>query len=192
MCIFSVTCPPLPGLHSCCSPLASALSTGGLGGPPQCPLSRLIQRAWASLKGPADTQGMRVCRPAARAPAASPYRLTVDVTQHGGGVDLVEAGQRVEHIRAAGGVAHAVCRELHHRLAWLHHPQLATQTHGGLHWMGEQRGNSQREPSTPASPRLTGPAWDHPPRSTSLAPHSPLHTHRTHIWRSHTRSPHCA
>ena len=147
---------------------------GGLRGPPPCPLSRLVQRAWASLKGPPDTQGTRVCRPAARAPAASPYRLTVDVTQHGGGVDLVEAGQRVEHVSAAGGVAHAICRELHHRLAWLHHPQLATQTHGGLHWMGEQRGDSQREPSTPASPRLTGPAWDRPPHSTSPAPHSPL------------------
>lgn len=167
MCIFSVKCPPSPGLHSCYSPLASALCTGGLGGPPPCPPSRLVQRAWASLKGPTDTQPPGP-------PAPSPYRLTVDVTQHRGGVDLVEAGQRVEHISAAGGVAHTICRELHHRLARLHHPQLATQTHGGLHWMGEQGGDSQQEPSTPTSPTLTGPALDRPTCSTSLALPSPL------------------
>lgn len=80
---------------------------------------------------------------------------------------MVEAGKRVEHVSAAGGMAHAVCRELHHGLAWQHHPQLAAQAHGGLHWKGTRDGHSHRE-----SP--VGPPWLYPQPSLPHSPHSYL------------------
>lgn len=58
------------------------------------------------------SQHLGSARPALLTPPpshAAPYRLAVDIAQHGGGVDLVEAGEKVQHFSTAGGVAHAIC-----------------------------------------------------------------------------------
>lgn len=132
-------------------------------------LSRELGESW---RAPLVLGAPWLCQtsPSNRPPPshAAPYRLAVDITQHRGGVDLVEAGERVQQVGAAGGVAHAIGRELHHCLARLHHPQLSAQTNGSLHYTGVQGGPGHREPSTHPTHGSLIPAL--PPRS----PHSYL------------------